>query len=287
MSIAKKNNSSSVRLSSFKKKKDKVVMVLVRFVERIWVIFMVLLGVVFITLLERKVIGFMQRRIGPDKVGYRGIIQRVRDGFKLFLTDNLNFNKGFLSGFYLRPVFCFFISLALWLVLPLFFYKLDFKIGLLYFLVLLGIGVFPLIIIGWVSRSKYSIYGALRGAAQIISYEISLMVVVLVLVWFFFSFNIRETRNILFFLPLMLVWLFCLLAEAHRTPFDFSEGESELVSGFNTDFRRVWFVFIFFIWVFGFNLYKSVVFTYFFRNSFCVSFSRGFCGVVCCYLGPG
>nr|YP_009733507.1 NADH dehydrogenase subunit 1 [Iassus dorsalis]QHV34345.1 NADH dehydrogenase subunit 1 [Iassus dorsalis] len=218
----------------------------------LFLIFMVLISVGYFTLLERKVLSYMQYRKGPNKVGYIGLMQPFSDGFKLFLKEYFFPNNCNFFLFFFSPLFGLFHSIFLWIVFPFVNNLLTFNYGLLFFLCSLSLGIYFIIIMGWSSNSVYSLLGSIRGISQSISYEVSLSVILLcyfILIdgYDFFSMMCFQNGNWFFFFsfPLMFCWFSCCLAENNRSPFDFSEGESELVSGFNVEYSSMMFSFIF------------------------------------------
>nr|YP_009971655.1 NADH dehydrogenase subunit 1 [Thor amboinensis]QNG57250.1 NADH dehydrogenase subunit 1 [Thor amboinensis] len=248
-------------------------MELLKLIKIVFLVIFVLLGVAFFTLLERKILGYIQIRKGPNKVGILGILQPFSDAVKLFTKEQTLPTMSNFLPYYISPIISLFISLLVWCSLPYHLGLLSFKFSILFFLCCTSLGVYATMGAGWSSNSKYSMLGCLRAVAQTISYEVSLALILLCSLFLVGGFNLSLFESVqryfwlgLFMMPLVMIWFASCLAETNRTPFDFSEGESELVSGFNTEYSAGGFALIFMA-EYASILFMSVLFTVLFMGS--------------------
>nr|AHA52463.1 NADH dehydrogenase subunit 1 [Acanthormius sp. QL-2013] len=217
------------------------------------IMFMIMMiGVAFLTLFERKILSYMHYRKGPNKISLMGLLQPFSDAMKLL---NKEFFYPYKSNYYyymLSPLLMLILSLSMWMIYPFMTNLYNWNYNSLFFLCLMSMGVYSLMISGWASNSSFAMLGSIRSISQSISYEVTFAISFLVSLMMINSLNIMKLmiyQKYLYFMfmlwPVSTIMIMSMLAEINRTPFDLSEGESELVSGFNIEYSNYGFTLIF------------------------------------------
>nr|BDQ44250.1 NADH dehydrogenase subunit 1 [Amynthas yamade] len=226
-----------------------------------------LVAMAFYTLMERKFLGYFHLRKGPNKVGLMGIPQPFSDAIKLFVKEQAKPTPANKSPFMVAPTMALILALMMWAIYPHSHQSYFLQFSVLYFLCVSSMNVYATFVAGWSSNSKYALLGALRGVAQTISYEVSMSLILLSTLVLLMTMDFTKMTGyswiLMMVMPLTIIWFITNLAETNRTPFDFAEGESELVSGFNVEYSSGLFAMIFmaeYMNILVMSLFTSIIF---------------------------
>ena len=248
---------------------ENLIFLIYELIKFVLIIVPVLISVAYLTLAERKIIGYSQTRKGPNVVGIYGILQPLADGVKLFSKEMVIPNHVSIFLYFFSPILALTLGLVVWGLMPLNFNSVmsDVNLGILIIFALSSVGVYAILMSGWSSNSKYAFIGSLRAAAQMISYEVSIGLIIISVILCAGSMNLMniifiQEQTIWFIFPLLpaaLMFFISCLAETNRAPFDLTEGESELVSGYNVEYSSMIFA-LFFLAEYAHIIFMSFLF---------------------------
>ena len=243
--------------------------VILEIIKFLLIIVPVLISVAYLTLAERKILGYSQNRKGPNVIGIYGLLQPLADGIKLFSKEIIIPNHVNIFLYLFSPILALSLSLLIWIIIPLGKNNiiLDLNLGIMFILAISSINIYSIILSGWSSNSKYAFLGSLRAAAQMISYEVCISLIIFSCILCCGSLNISSIINsqnqsisyIYLLWPMALMFFICCLAETNRAPFDLTEGESELVSGYNVEYSSMSFA-LFFLAEYSHIIFNSMIF---------------------------
>ena len=234
---------------------ENIIFFIFEIIKFVLIIIPVLISVAYLTLAERKVLGYTQTRKGPNIVGIYGLLQPLADGLKLFSKEMVIPNHVSIFLYFFTPILALTLALVVWGLMPLGKFSVisDLNLGILLIFALSSVGVYAILMSGWSSNSKYAFLGSLRAAAQMISYEVAIGLILISTILCSGSLNLisiinTQKQTIWFILPLLpaaIMFFISCLAETNRAPFDLTEGESELVSGYNVEYSSMSFALFF------------------------------------------